>query len=115
MAVPLLTLSFATILVAGAVGELFVSNFKTYYRMASTSTPYKSSSFKNVFGCARWCSKESCCYAYQFTNTTEECHLLTRENMRNIAPNPSWNIAADQALGKSYFSLSRGGGVGGWC
>ena len=104
MAVSLFAFSCAIVLVAGVVAELFTSNFKTYYGLASTLPPYKSSSFKNVFGCARWCSKESCCYAYQFTNTTEECHLLTRENMQNIVQSPSWNIAADQAIGKSYIS-----------
>ena len=100
MAVSLVALSCATILVVSVVGELFTSNFKIHYRLASTLPPYKSSSFDNIFGCPRWCSKEICCYAYQFTNTTGECHLLTRENMQNIAPNASWNIAADQALGK---------------
>ena len=99
MAISLFALSCATVLVAGVMTELFTSNFKTYYGLASTLPHYKSSSFENVFGCARWCSKEICCYAYQFTNTTEECHLLTRENMQNVVSNPSWNIAADQAIG----------------
>ena len=91
----LFKLSCATVLEDSAVGELFTSNFKIHYGLASTLPPYKSSNFDNVFGCPRWCSKEICCYAYQFTNTTGECHLLTRENMQNIAPNASWNIAAD--------------------
>ena len=104
MAVSLFALSLPIILVTSAVSELFTSNFKTYYGLASTLPPYKSSSFKNFFGCARWCSKEICCYAYQFTNTTRHCHLLTRKNMQNIAPNPGWNIAADQAIGKLYIA-----------
>ena len=105
MAASLLALSCATVIIVSVACELFVSNFKTYYGIASALPSFKASSFLSDLSCARWCSAEVCCYAYQFSNANGECHLLTRQNLQNIILNPNWNIAAKQALGRWYISV----------
>ena len=75
-------------------------NFHSHNGIASTLTGFISSQRRTDIECARWCSSYRCCYAAQYSKTTQECQLLGRQHMRSLATSPRWTLMVNQALGK---------------
>ena len=80
--------------------DVMLTTFTSHAGKASTHTGFISSHRRTDIECARWCSSYHCCYAAQYSKTTQECQLLGRQHMRSLATNPLWTLMANQALGK---------------
>ena len=78
--------------------DVMLTTFTNHADKASTLTGFISGRRGTDIECARWCSSYICCYAAQYSKTTQECQLLGRQQMRSLARNPRWILMAGNPL-----------------